>query len=113
MRGVSRTGLAALLVCVLVLTGSFLVRPVVPSVPAAPWHWLAPWRTQSVQAGEEFNPYIWGMELVLLGVLAREVLEGLQELAAEQLYDAIRDYLEGSGGNADPAGGGGGAELWP
>ena len=115
MRGVSRTGLAALLVCVLVLTGTYFNRPAIPSEPTPPWRWLAPWRIQTVQAADEMNPYIWGMELVILGVLAKETLEALNSLAADYLADYLRDLWEGytSRGASSPAGGGGGSELWP
>ena len=116
MRGVSRTGLAALLVCVLVLSGSIFTRPVIPSEPPL-WRWLAPWRIQTVQAGEGMNPYVWAMELVILGVVAKEALEALNDLAADYLADYLRDLWEAytSKGATSPsgAGGGGGAELWP
>ena len=115
MRGVSRTGLAALLVCVLVLVGTIFTRPVIPSEPTPPWRWLAPWRIQTVQAADEMNPYVWAMELVILGVVAKEALEALNDLAADYLADYLRDLWEGytSRGASAPAGGGGGSELWP
>ena len=115
MRGVSRTGLAALLVCVLVLTGSMFIRPAFPVEPVPPWRWLAPWRTETVQAADEMNPYIWGMELVILGVLAKETLEALNSLAADYLADYLRDLWEASTNKdaTSPAGGGGGQEFWP
>lgn len=117
MQGVSRTGLAALLVCVLVLTGTLLTRPVIPSAPTPPWRWLAPWRIQTVEAaGEELNPYVWAMELIILGVVAKEALESLNDLAADYLADYLRDLWDayyGDKSSTSPAGGGGGAELWP
>lgn len=105
-------GIAFTVVLVVLVSNFLLPRPLVPTLPHKSWDWLTPWPIQVVRAGE-LEPLETLIKLTFAAELIREFLQGLQRLAAESLYQMIRDAIQqggtsGTTSSSGPAGGGGG-----
>lgn len=101
------------LVIVMLVANFVISRPIVPTLPHKSWNWLTPWPVQGVKVvramytREELE---WMLEVAAAIELFREFVQNLQRDLARELYEIVKDALEGRGGGSSPAGGGGAGE---